>query len=274
MLDLVGIPELTNVVDGFLIAKRPEKGMKSGIAALPAFWAAIATLLVLAWQTAIVKANYSGNWSGLFHTGTQTKVPPDLIATTFRDAGPSGYDGQFYRFLAHDPFLRNGTAAYLDAPLLRSRRFLVPVLSWAIAAGQPQWIDGAYILVLAGFIFLGVYWLGSVMLLEHRHAAAGLLFLIVPATIVSIDMATVDVALAALTVGLVLQFAKGRESWLWPILAAAVLVRETGLILVAACTLAALFRREFRKALALSFRGDSGVLLVCVFAARPPAGGR
>ena len=220
----------------------------SGVIGLPAFWAAVATILVLAWQIATVQANYSGNCSGLFRTGTQTSVPPGLIPTTYRDASLIGYDGQFYRFLAHDPLLRKGTAAYLDR--LRSRRILVPVLAWVITRGHPQFIDDGYVLVLAGFIFVGVYWLGCLMLLQGQHTANGLLFLAVPATVVSIDRMTVDVALAALTAGLALQFVRGRELWLWPILSAAVLVREAGLLLVAACALAALARHEFKKVLA------------------------
>jgi len=213
------------------------------------FWAAIATILVLGWQIARVQAIYSGDASGLFRTGAHMPVPPNLIPITHLDSSPGGYDGQFYRFLAHDPLLRNGTARYFDSPLLRTRRILVPLLAWLIAAGQPQLIDRAYVLVILGFIFVGVYWLCGLMLLEGRHAANGLLFLAIPATVVSIDRMTIDVALGALTAGLLWQVARGRERWLWPTLAAGVLVRETGLLLVAACALAALYRREFKKAL-------------------------
>jgi hypothetical protein len=210
-------------------------------------WAVLAALLVLAWQALTVQANYAGNWSGLFRTGKLIAVPPALAASTYRDASPYGYDGQFYRFLAHDPALRQGTAAFLDAPLLRVRRILVPGAAWVLAAGQPEWIDAAYVLMIAASVFAGVYWLGALMVRQGRQASLGLLFLIVPATVASIDRMTIDITLAALAAGFAFYYLEGRDPELWVVVAAAGLVRETGLLFAAACVLASLFRRDFRK---------------------------
>src|ERR1019366_4727173 len=101
---------------------------------------------------------------------------------------------QYYRFLAHDPFLRHGTATDLDTPIDRSRRILVPLLAWALAGSQQGAIDGAY----------------------------GLVFLAVPATIVGVDTMTVDITLAALTACFAWHWGSGREpGWgLWFTLAA------------------------------------------------------
>ena len=206
-------------------------------------------MAVLGWQALTVHANYGGNWTGLFRTGGTMPVPERLAASTFRNRHPIGYDGQFYRLLAHDPFLWQGTAAYLDDALLRSRRILVPLAAWVLACGRQGAIDGAYVLVVGGFVWLGTYWLGRIMVREGHQAALGLLFLAVPATLVAMDSMTVDVALAALTVGFVWQLPTGRERGLWLILAAAALVRETGLALAAACVATALAQRDFRKAL-------------------------
>lgn len=235
---------MKNVSSGTVAA---DSGALTVRAQHPWRWAVLAALLVLAWQALTVQANYKGNWTGLFRTGTLVAVPASLAASTHRDASPHGYDGQFYRFLAHDPLLRQGTAAYIDAPVMRARRILVPGAAWALAGGRPGWIDGAYVLVIAASIFAGVYWLGALMVRQGRRACFGLLFLIVPATVASIDRMTVDIALAALTAGFAFYFVEGRDPELWVIAAAAGLVRETGLLFVAACLLAALFRRDFRK---------------------------
>ena len=214
----------------------------------PWVWAALAVALVLGWQALTVHANYAGNWTGLFRVGHDAALPPRLVSTTFRNPHPAGYDGQFYRLLAHDPFLRLDTVPYLDLPLLRSRRILVPLAAWALAGGRDGWIDVAYVLVVAAFVFLGVYALAKTMTLYRRHPAWGLAFLLVPAVPIAVDSMTVDVALAALTACFAWRLASGRERGLWWILAAACLVRETGVLLPAACAIAALLRRDLRKA--------------------------
>lgn len=51
-----------------------------------------------------------------------------------------GYDGQFYFFIAQDPFFRNpATAASLDNSL-RLRRGLYPILAWALSLGRREWL--------------------------------------------------------------------------------------------------------------------------------------
>ena len=211
-------------------------------------WALAGFLLVLAWQVLTVHANYGGNWTGLFFTGASVPVPDALASTTYRVQSARGYDGQYYRLIAHDPFFRETTAAYLDAPRIRARRILIPLLAWVLAGGRQGLIDGAYVLVVAAFIMGGIYWLACAMVQQGRHAAWGLLFLIVPATLVSIDRMTIDVAVGALTALFAFQFLAHRERWLWFTLAAAALARETGLMLAGAAVLAALLRRDFRRA--------------------------
>jgi hypothetical protein len=68
---------------------------------------------------------YGDNWSALFYHVEIFPLPPELEAGTYHVHG-GGYDGQFYRLLAHDPLLQEGYAQYADAPQLRFRRILVP----------------------------------------------------------------------------------------------------------------------------------------------------
>ncbi len=177
-------------------------------------------------------------------------LPPQLASTTLRSAHPNGYDGQFYRLLAADPFLQQDTAAYLDSPLLRSRRILVPALAWALAAGQTKLVDAAYIFVVAFFAGMGVYYLTKLMIFHGRHPALGLLFLLVPAVPIAVDSMTIDISLAALTACFAYQVVTGRERGLWWTLAAASLSRETGMLLPAAAAIAALLGHAPRKAFA------------------------
>src|SRR5262249_17753880 len=145
------------------------------------------------------------NWSGLYNTGAFTRTPP-LLANEeiYRFQGQAGYDGQFYHFIAHDPWLRHGSAKFVDNPRLRWRRILVPALAWILAVGQPDFVDSAYFGVELGFVFLGVWWLSLYLQRHNLPPRFSVLFLAVPAVLISLDRATVDVALAALCVGFAL----------------------------------------------------------------------
>lgn len=200
------------------------------------------------WQFATVHFNYGGNWTALFNTAPDWKRPAFLASEdvyTF-PPGSLGYDGQMYHFMAHDPLMRRGAAAAMDDPALRYRRILVPALAWALALGRDSAIHAAYFAVILGFVFLGVYWLARAMLLQGRHAAWGLMFVLMPATLVSMDRMTVDVGLAALTVGFVLYSSDEEPRWkLLLILVCAALTRETGLLLTAGSCVFLLSRRRF-----------------------------
>lgn len=197
------------------------------------------------WQLATVHFNYGGNWTALFNTAPNWPRPAFLASEDIYTFPPGslGYDGQMYHFIAHDPWIQRGTIAALDDPALRYRRILVPALAWAVALGRDSSIHAAYVAVILGFVFLGVYWLARAMVLRGRHPAWGLMFVLMPATLVSMDRMTVDVALAALTVGFVLY---SDSRWkLLPILVCAALARETGLLLTAGYGVFLLSRRRF-----------------------------
>ena len=118
-------------------------------------WAFLAVALLMSWQFLTVHYNWHGNWTALFCTGGAARVPPQLAPTTYRFAHSDGYDGQMYRYVAHDPLTGLGFSKYIDAPVLRYRRILVPALAFALAAGRHPWIDISFIVVIAGFVFAG-----------------------------------------------------------------------------------------------------------------------
>jgi hypothetical protein len=197
-------------------------------------YALAGALAVLAWQAATVHFNYGGNWTALFCTGAFHPAPPELAPGTYVFPSSTGYDGQFYRYVAHDPWLQKGWTKYQDLAVMRYGRILVPALAWVLAGGQAQFIDGAYIGVILLWIFLGIYWLGRWAVFQGRHPAWGLGFLLLPATLTSVDRMTVDVAMGALCVAVLWYAARNSLTSLYVVLVAAALVRETGLFLVGA----------------------------------------
>jgi len=215
----------------------------------PLICAITAVILAFTWQALGVRFNYGGNWTGLFCTGAHVPPPRTLAAENiYLFSGTYGYDGQFYHYIAHDPLLQHGLADHIDSPRVRYWRILVPGLAAVLAAGQSRYVDAAYIGVNLLFLFAGVYWLGRFMGIHGLHPAWAALYLSAPATVVSLDRLTVDLALASLTIGFALYVTEERPRELYLILALAPLARETGFFLTAAYCLAQLLERRFKRA--------------------------
>ena len=220
---------------------------KPSIACLAA--AASAAVLVLLWQSLTVHYNYSGNWTALFRTGDTYTVPPSLFPGTYIFSETDGYDGMWYRYIAHDPLSRRGLAEFIDVAGIRYRRILVPGLAHLLGTGRPEWIDGAYIAVVWVFVALGVYWCSRYFRLHGRGPAWRLLFLLVPATLTSIDRMVVDGPLTALFAGFLFyaETSSWRKAYLIALLA--FLTRETGILLIAGLVMHSVLKKQYRRAI-------------------------
>jgi hypothetical protein len=214
----------------------------------PAIWAAAAVGLLLLWQFLNVHYNRAGNWTALFLVGRDLPAPPELAGETYLFPG-NGYDGEFYRYVAHDPFIQRGYVRYLDVPALRYRRILIPVLAYVLAIGRQNWIDASYIAVIALFVFLGAFWTGRWAALAGFSPAWGLAFLMVPATLISMDRMTVDVGVAAFAAGCAVFYSVGDRFKFLMVLVLACLVHEAGALLAVGACLFELAHRRFGRAL-------------------------
>lgn len=211
--------------------------------------ALVAVLAALAWWTFLIHYSRGGAWSSMFLTGAGTRIPGPLKSENIQVMPASlGYDGQFYHFIAHDPWLRRGFLPSVDNPPLRWRRILVSALAWALALGRDEWIDTAFYAVLFGFIFMGAWWLARYF--EERGAPAwwGLGFLAAPAALITMDRIVTDLALTALTAGFLYYAQTNHRRMLWLVAAAAVLARENGVALVIGWILWQVAERRVRQA--------------------------
>jgi hypothetical protein len=211
-----------------------------------AAWAVLALALLLSWQFLTVQYNRAGNWTALFLTGQSSAIPPDLTPGTYRFPG-AGYDGEMYRSVAHDPFMKRGFAHYMDGPAQRYHRLLVPLLAYLLVAGHQPWIDASYIAVVDMFVLLGAYWFSRWAALAGLHPAWAPAFLLVPASLISMDRMTVDVGLAAFTFAFALYWQTRSWAKLYVVLLLACLVRETGVLLVGGVCLFELLNRRFAR---------------------------
>ena len=213
---------------------------------------AIAVIFVALWQFATVEANYGGNWTALYCVGDRQRQPAlNAAEHVYLFRRSTGFDGQFYHYIAHDPFLRSDLKSYVDDARLRYRRILVPLLAWTLAFGQSAYVDRAYEAVFLLSVALGVYWSSRIAQREGLSPAWGLLFLAMPAIPITADRLVVDAALAALTAGFL--YYSATPSWkLFVVLACAALARETGVFLLIACCAWLLWQRKSRLALLFS----------------------
>ena len=195
--------------------------------------AALSCIAVGAWQFTTVQINFEGKITGLFCIGRDFRIPERAQQTIpiFRQTAPFGYDWTLYWLIALDPVFEHGTVPYLDDLRVRYRRILVPALAYSFALGNASWTPFAYVSVVLGFVFLGVFATARLFVANGLSTLHGLWFLLLPATLTSVDRMTVDVALAALLAVWLL-----RPGVLWLrciVLMAAALTRETGLLLIA-----------------------------------------
>jgi hypothetical protein len=208
--------------------------------------AVIAVLGAMTWLALNVAFNYGGNVTGLFYTGAGAALPLQMEPHTRRVEDRTGYDGQFYHLMAHDPLIRRGFLSFVDNPRTRWRRIGVPGLAALAAAGSDRWVDWTYIGIQLAFTFAGVFWLSRYAQEQRWHPGWGFAFLAIPAVAVSLDRMTIDLPLAALCIGFVLY--AGRRA-VYAILCAAPLIRETGMLLVIAWCVHSVVRKDTRAAL-------------------------
>jgi hypothetical protein len=214
--------------------------------------AVLAVAAVLAWQAAVVRYVYGGNWTGLFSIGDRLKGPPSLREGAYVFKGSDGYDGQAYRIIAHDPLFQKGYGQFIDDARLRYRRILLPGLAYLLTLGNDRMIDAAYIALIALSIGLGVYWSGRFAQLHGRPAALGFAFLPSVAALVSIDRMLLEGPLAALFMGFAVYTTTGEWRKVYVVSMLAFLTRETGVFLVAGAVLYFCLKKCWRAAAVFS----------------------
>uniref|UniRef100_Q02BL3 Glycosyltransferase RgtA/B/C/D-like domain-containing protein n=1 Tax=Solibacter usitatus (strain Ellin6076) TaxID=234267 RepID=Q02BL3_SOLUE len=213
------------------------------------FYAILAAGLGLAWQTTLVHKLYNGNWSALFYHGVfGNSVPNDpAFAGTYLFPADFGFDGQYYRVVAHDPFRTRDYLPFIERPVMRYRRILIPMMAYAFAWGRQPNIDGGFFAAILIFLGLGVYWLGRYAALYGRTAKWGWAFLLAPATLAGLERGAIDMALTALTVGFALYVREQSRYRLLLVLILAGLCRETGLCLIAGCAAASVLEKNWER---------------------------
>ncbi len=207
-------------------------------------------VLGFGWEFSTVNSNYDGNWTSLFCTGSAFPPPPALAAERiYLFPRSTGYDGQFYHYVAHDPLYRTEIGRAIPDPAIRYGRILLPALAWLAALGNQHWIDRAYIACNLFFLGLGAWLLARWLVWRKANPALAILYVLAPAALIALDRLTVDLAFTSLCLAFLLYVREKDDAKLYVTLVLAALCRDTGAVLVAACTLDQWIAHRFRRGL-------------------------
>lgn len=187
------------------------------------FWGTVAHAL------AVVK--YGGDWRGFFRLGGEFYHPP--VMGDIPHDSPWGYDGQFYAALATDPFLRSSETIHtLDTPSYRAQRLFLPALAWLLALGNAHaalwWYLALVWLLGLGAVLLLAWWLVK----DGAPVVWAGLLVTTGGLVVSLTRGTPDAAAVTWVLAALLALERRRWGWGAAFLAAAVLTRETSVLLV------------------------------------------
>jgi hypothetical protein len=204
-----------------------------------------------------------GNYSGFLQID-QAEFDGNPLLQSRRDVRetlilrPGGYDGQFMYFAAFDPFMRAFHAdpvryrSYMDSPPYRFGRIGFAWLTNLASLGTWQRYPATMIWLVLGAI--GATALGITVAARQASVspAWGLIVLLVPGFWASLGTGLPEPIAAAFLIFGYLAWTRGR----WPaaglLLAASLLVRETGAVFVVILAAATYLRGERRPALTLA----------------------
>lgn len=160
--------------------------------------------------------------------------------------GPTGYDGQFYYRLALDPFSSSRTVHGIafDAPAYRYQRIGYPLIVWLLSAGQQSLVPA----LLIGVNYVGICLVpllaGRYGVHVGRHAWWGALIGVYPGFIYTITRDLTEIVAVVFLLAGLLALRLRRDVLAGVMLAAAVLTRETTLLVSGAGLLVALACRR------------------------------
>jgi hypothetical protein len=262
-MDTKSSPPLVDPVPGKgLSSENPDgKNPRDSVAAAVAV-GLIVVAICFGWLFLTTHYLHNGNWTSVFYTGALRGVPADLAKTENIYLFPkvAGYDGQQYHLIAHDLFDKKGYDSFLDQPRARRLRILIPALAALFSFGNSDGLHFAYIAIVVFSFYLGAFWLARWSGASGFSSAWGLLFLIMPATLVSLLFMTVDGTLGALAIGFIWYAKRQSTVALYILLVCAALTREMGFFFIAGYCLWLLSQRQLKRAIVFGTAGIPALL--------------
>jgi len=179
-----------------------------------------------------------------FHYYRESAIKKGLIASQ------SGYDGQFFYFMAFDPFLnkfRDQPRRYyliIDEPAYRFSRIGFPLMTHIFSLGKAELFPKTMMLLILFSHLLGIFFLVKIIIHYGRNPLWGLFYLLIPGFHVSLHTALPESISAAFLLAGLYYYIRERPIVALPFFATSILVRETGALLVLLIIIYEIFKHK------------------------------
>lgn len=168
---------------------------------------------------------YHQDWTGFIQAGDRFFRSEEVPGVSILPDS-AGYDGQFYYWVARNPFAVSAIAEKIDYTV-RYSRIGYPLVGYFASLGNPERLP--YVLVLINVFALAVaaWALGRVFMHYGKYGLWGILVGVIPGVVFSLGRNLVEpLALCGIAIG-ILQYLRGRFGWSAAWLSLAVLTKET-----------------------------------------------
>ncbi len=196
---------------------------------------------------------FNRNITGFMVIGDYFKAPQIWTSHTLIHQNSVGYDGQFYYYIAHDPFIRGGSYDHIDFPAYRYQRIIYPLAAWLLSFGQPTLIPWMMVAVNLIGILLGTWFL--ILILKHfgRSSWYSLFYAGLWGFLLCLLRSLPEPLAVTFMVMSIFFYLKGKTRQQTLSLTLAVLTQETTLLVSLAFLFYFFGRKEFRKSLHMLF---------------------
>lgn len=191
--------------------------------------------------------------TGFMVIGDYFEAPHIWTSQTLIHRGSVGYDGQFYYYMAHDPFILGETHGHIDFPAYRYQRIVYPLTAWILALGQAKVIP--YTMVAVNFlgILMGAYFLMIILRHYGRSPWFSLFYVTVWGFLLCLLRSLPEPLALSFVVMAVWAYLKHKPLWQGIGLTLAALTQETTLLVAMAFLFVHLQEKDRRTSLYMLF---------------------
>jgi hypothetical protein len=190
---------------------------------------------------------FNKNITGFMVIGDYFQAPQYWNPQTVIHKGSVGYDGQFYYYIAHDPFVLSGSYTHIDFPAYRYQRIIYPLTVWLVSFGQ--WALLPYMMVAVNFfsILLGTFLV--IKILNHYGSSPwwSLLYPSFWGFLLCLLRCLPEPLAITFVVMAVYAWLKEKQGWQIISLSLAGLTQETTLLVAMAFWLTALHKKKYQQ---------------------------